>query len=115
MSPSLEAAIESARAREVPWNAERSARIEGGIASKRARRAMCARWARWALGGLASAALYAAVLHVSAVSREPLVSREEGASELRIEQPAPLSAASLGVAPEEVSLGERPVGDGGFE
>jgi hypothetical protein len=76
---------------------------------------MSARWARWALGGLASAALYASVLHVSAAGGERLVSREEGASEQRIEQPAPASAASLGVAPDEVSLGERPVGDGGFE
>jgi hypothetical protein len=111
MSPSLEAAIESARARDVPWDAERSARVERAIASRRTRWAMSARWARWTLGGLASAALYASVLHVSAVGGEPRVSREEGASE----QPAPVSAASLGVAPDEVSLGERPVGDGGFE
>jgi hypothetical protein len=106
VSPSLEAAIESARAQEVPWNAERSARIEAAIASKRVRWAMSA---RWALGGLASAALYASVLHVSGITRE------EGASEPQIDEPAPPSAAASGVPPEEVSLGERPVGDGGFE
>jgi hypothetical protein len=115
MSPSLQAAIESARAREVPWNAERSARIERGIASRRARWATSARFTRWALGGLASVVLYASLLHVSGASREPLVSREPGVSEHRLQEPEPLSAAPSAGPPEEPPLGERPVGDGGFE
>jgi hypothetical protein len=115
MSRSIETAIAAARARAVPWDAERSARIEHSIGASRARWVPLARWARaaplarWALGGLASVALYASVLHVSRVGRE------RGAPEQRFDEPAPPSAAPSAVPPEEEALAERPVGDGGFE
>jgi len=105
MNRSLEAAIEAARARGVPWDAERSARVERRIAARRVRSVMAAPLARWALGGLASAALYASVIHVSEVLRERAVLTE------RFDEAAPPPEAP----PDEASLDERPVGDGGFD
>lgn len=109
MSRSLEAALEAVRAREVPWDGERSARVERRIGASRGRSGLPAPLARWALGGLASVALCASVLHVTRASPE------RGAPEPRFDEPAPPSAAPSGVPPEDDAPAERPVGDGGFE
>jgi hypothetical protein len=121
MSRSLEAAIETARARAVPWDAERSARVERSIGASRMRSGLMARFAltaplaRWALGGLASVVLYASLSRVAQLSGEGGVSAE------RFEEPAPrFTAPPLPIPPagepaEEDALAERPVGDGGFD
>ena len=107
MSRWLEASIEAARARHVPWDAQRAARVERGVAAQRARSAVAAPLARLALGGLASAALCASVIHVSQLIRE------RGVSDERFEETAPLVQA--GPPDPPAPLGERPVGDGGFD
>ena len=112
MSRWLKASLEAARAQEVPWDAERAARVGRDIAARRARSAVAASFisrplARLTLGGLASAALCAAVIHVSQLIRE------RGYSEERFGEAAPLLQADL---PEPAAArGERPVGDGGFD
>lgn len=107
MSRWLEASIDAARARPVPWDAEHAARIERAVAARRARSAVTAPLARLTLGGLASAALCASVIHVSQLIRE------RGLSEEGSEEAAPLVQADPPESP--ASLGERPVGDGGFD
>jgi hypothetical protein len=114
MSRSLEAAIEAARARTVPWDAERSARVERSMGACRMRSGLMARFAltaplaRWAVGGLASLVLYASVSRVAQVTGE-------------FQEPAPsFTAPPLPIPPasepaEEEALAERPVGDGGFD
>jgi hypothetical protein len=111
MSRWLEASIEAARERDVPWDSERAARVEQGVVARRARSAAVSfiPWplARLTLGALSGAALCASVIHVSHLIRE------RGHSEGPIGEIAPISQADPPEAP--ASVGERPVGDGGFD
>ena len=101
MKPALEAAIEGARARAVPWDAERSARLAREITRRRGRSRAPTKFAQLAAGGLASLALFASVVHVSDAIRD---SAPEG---------EPTSSASASEV--ELQHEERPIGDGGYE
>jgi hypothetical protein len=107
MSRSLEALIEAARDRDVPWDARRELDVERRIVARRERRVISAPFARVALGGLASVALCASVIQVSQFIRE------RGRAEERFEPEAPLHGGPLTAA--EAWSAERPVGDGGFD
>jgi hypothetical protein len=107
MSRSLEAVLESARERAVPWDAQREQGVARKIDARRQRSALSAPLARWTLGGLGSAALCASVLQVSQLIRE----REPAEERFEWGVPSALEAAREA----EEWPAERPVGDGGFD
>jgi hypothetical protein len=107
MNPSLDAQLQAARDREVPWNAQRAARIAQRITVDRERSRLGSTIVSLAVGGLASAALCASLVQVSQAIGEGSPSERSGVVE-----------ASRGDAPDaqaevEAVLVEGPVGDGG--
>jgi hypothetical protein len=106
MSRSLEAAVQGARARSVPWDAARATRVANGITSARERSRASAKLL-FALGGLASAALCASLVQVSQGLRiGPDREQPFAVDTSRIQAPE----ADLGAEPGAI---ERPIGDGG--
>ena len=101
MKPALESAIEGARARAVPWDAKRSARLEREITRRRGRSRAPSKFAQLAAGSLVSLALFASVVHVSDAIRD---SEPEG-------EPT----YSIGASEPPLPFEERPIGDGGYE
>jgi hypothetical protein len=134
VNPSLENLANAARERPVPWSAERSARVERRITRGRERSPLAAPAARFALGGLASAALFACLVHLSNVHRDALSLERDLAGTISSapvssgpvsSDTVPSGAGPSGAGPREETSrvvtpetepadGDRPVGDGGF-
>ena len=106
MNRSLDAEVQAARARAVPWDAQRSARIAQRISVGRERSRLDATLVSLAVGGLASAVLCASLVQVSQAvgagspSDRPVVD--------------PSGSNAPDTQPEvEPAFVERPIGDGG--
>jgi hypothetical protein len=106
MNRSLDADVQAARARAVPWDPARSARIAQRITVGRERSRLNSTLVSLAVGGLASAALCASLLQVSQAigagspTDRPVIGTS--GSYTREAQPEP-----------EPVFVERPIGDGG--
>jgi hypothetical protein len=102
MSRSLEAAVQGARERTVPWGAERATRVARSIRVGR-ERARASATLCFAIGGLASVALCVSLVQVS--------------QSLRIgsapERPFAIDTSRLQAPEAEDGAAERPIGDGG--
>jgi hypothetical protein len=109
MNSAVELGIEAARARAVPWNAERAARVLGR-ANGRRRSLVVATLGRLTFAGLASAVLFVSLLRFSQAIRYDAPRAHEAPSPTRgIAVPRPTPSHD-DAAPEP-----RPMTDGGYE
>lgn len=107
MNHSLDAEVQAARDRAVPWDAERSARIAQRITVGRERSRLNATLVSLAVGGLASAVLCASLVQASqAIGVRSPTDRPVVADTSRSHAPDTQPEA-------EPAFVERPIGDGG--
>lgn len=107
MNRFLDAEVQAARDRAVPWDAARSARIAQRITVGRERSRRNSTLVSLAVGGLASAALCASLLQVSqAIEAGSPTDRAVLVDTSRSNAPDPQPEA-------EPAFVERPIGDGG--
>lgn len=106
MNRSLDAEVQAARDRAVPWDAQRSARIAQRISVGRERSRRNSALLSLVVGGLASAALCASLVRVSQASGA-------GAPTDRLVLDSSRSNAPDAPPEAEPAFVERPIGDGG--